>query len=124
VIIFDWTSKGTSQVSLDVLSGILAEYISNVGRTIKFLSDKYAGTMTPEVSSEFQPFWINLGCSVATKELILHTLFESGTSKVQDLERYIRDDVERYSSRLNELERKIVGAYREAVSQRQFRWIP
>jgi len=43
---------------------------------------------------------------------------------VQDLERYIRDDVERYSSRLNELERKIVGAYREAVSQRQFLWIP
>lgn len=43
---------------------------------------------------------------------------------MQDLERYIRDDVERYSSRLNELERKIVGAYREAVSQRQFLWIP
>lgn len=56
MIIFDWTSKGTSQVSLDMLSGILAEYISNVGRTIKFLSDKYAGTMTPEVSCEFQPF--------------------------------------------------------------------
>ena len=49
------TSKGTSQVSLDMLSGILAEYISNVGRTIKFLSDRYAGTMTPEVSCEFQP---------------------------------------------------------------------
>jgi transcriptional activator SPT7 len=50
------------------------------------------------------------------QEIILHTLFESGTSKVQDLEGYIRDDVERYSSRLNELEKKIVGAYRETVS--------
>lgn len=43
-------------MALDVLSGILTEYISNVGRTIKFLSDKYAGTMTPEVSCKFQPF--------------------------------------------------------------------
>ncbi|KAJ3563494.1 hypothetical protein NP233_g8906 [Leucocoprinus birnbaumii] len=89
--------QGTSQVSLDVMSGVMAEYISNVGRTIKFMSDKYAGTMTPE-------------------EIILHTLFESGNSKVQDLERYIRDDVERYSSRLNELEKKIVGAYRETTA--------
>jgi len=40
-------------VSLDVISGILAEYISNVGRTIKFMSDKYGGTMTPEVSWKF-----------------------------------------------------------------------
>lgn len=51
-----------------MLSGILTEYISNVGRTIKFLSDKYAGTMTPEVSCKFQPL-INLGCSVANRKL-------------------------------------------------------
>lgn len=46
----------------------------------------------------------------------MHTLFESGTSKVQDLERYIKDDVIRYGSRLADLEKKLVGAYREAVS--------
>jgi len=40
-------------------------------------------------------------------------LFESGNSKVQDLERYISDDIERYGSRLGELEKKLVGAYRE-----------
>ena len=50
------------------------------------------------------------------QEIVLHTLFESGNSKVQDLEKYIRDDVERYATRLNELEKKIVGAYRETVS--------
>jgi len=42
-------------------------------------------------------------------------LFESGTSKIQDLERYISDDVERYGSRLLELEKKLVNAYRETV---------
>lgn len=46
----------------------------------------------------------------------MHTLFESGSSKIQDLERYIFDDIERYGLRLGELEKKIVGAYRETVS--------
>ena len=53
--------------------------------------------------------------AVIHQEIILHTLFESGTSKVQDLERYISDDVVRYGSRLGDLEKKLVGAYREAV---------
>lgn len=50
------------------------------------------------------------------EEIILHTLFESGVTRIQDLERYVRDDVERYGVRLGELENKIVGAYREAAS--------
>ncbi|KAJ3477377.1 hypothetical protein NLJ89_g12420 [Agrocybe chaxingu] len=50
------------------------------------------------------------------EEIILHTLFESGTSKIQDLERYISDDIERYGTRLGELEKKLVGAYRETTA--------
>ena len=41
---------GTSSVALDVLADVTAEYLLNVGRTIKFLTDKFAGTMTAEVS--------------------------------------------------------------------------
>ncbi|KAF8058681.1 hypothetical protein FPV67DRAFT_1720647 [Lyophyllum atratum] len=89
--------QGTSQVALDVLAGVASEYLLNVGRTIRYLCDKYSTTMTPE-------------------EIILHTLFESGTSKVQDLERYISDDVERYGVRLLDLEKKLVGAYRESTA--------
>jgi transcriptional activator SPT7 len=47
-------------------------------------------------------------------------LFESGTTKIQDLERYIKDDVVRYGSRLGDLEKKLVGAYREAVGSMLF----
>lgn len=54
------------------------------------------------------------------QEIILHTLFESGTTKIQDLERYIKDDVVRYGSRLGDLEKKLVGAYREAVRSSRF----
>ena len=50
------------------------------------------------------------------QEIILHTLFESGVSEVQDLERYIADDVERYGTRLADNETKLVRAYRDRVS--------
>jgi transcriptional activator SPT7 len=43
--------QGTSKVARDVLSGVTAEYLSNVGRTIRFLTDKFGKTMTPEVGS-------------------------------------------------------------------------
>jgi transcriptional activator SPT7 len=45
---------GSSQAALDVLTGVTAEYLLNVGRTIRFLCDKYSATMTPEVI--FSPF--------------------------------------------------------------------
>ncbi|KAJ3923858.1 hypothetical protein F5877DRAFT_30731, partial [Lentinula edodes] len=89
--------QGMSFPALDVLSGVASEYLLNVGRTIKFLCDKFANTMS-------------------TEEIILHTLFESGISEIQDLERYVADDVERYGSRLADLEKKLVGAYREVTS--------
>ncbi|KAF4620397.1 hypothetical protein D9613_001187 [Agrocybe pediades] len=90
--------QGTSSVALDVLSDVAAEYLLNVGKTIRFLTDKFGKTMSPE-------------------EIILHTLFESGNSKIQDLERYISDDIERYGSRLGELEKKLVTAYRETNAE-------
>ncbi|TDL22893.1 hypothetical protein BD410DRAFT_897775 [Rickenella mellea] len=88
-----WTSKA----ALDVFAGVTAEYLLNVGRTIRFMCDKYSRTMTPE-------------------EIILHTLFESGITHIRDLERYIKDDVIRYGGRLSDLEKKLVGAYREVTA--------
>lgn len=58
---------------------------------------------------------LSLHQHLAVQEIILHTLFESGISRVQDVERYISDDVERHGTRLGDLEKKLVGAYREVV---------
>ncbi|KAJ6472676.1 hypothetical protein C8R47DRAFT_1145847 [Mycena vitilis] len=88
--------QGTSSLALDVLASVTSEYILNVGRTMRYMCDKYSLTMTPE-------------------EIILHTLFESGIPRVQDLGRYISDDVERCGAHLGDLEKKLVGAYREVV---------
>ncbi|KAL6305105.1 hypothetical protein BKA93DRAFT_230818 [Sparassis latifolia] len=90
--------QGTSKAALDVLASVTSEYLLNVGRTIHFLCDKYADKMTSE-------------------EIILHTLFESGTTRINELERYINDDIIRYGGRLAELEKKLGNAYREATTE-------
>ncbi|KAI1790367.1 hypothetical protein LXA43DRAFT_511803 [Ganoderma leucocontextum] len=90
--------QGTSKMAMDVLASVTAEYLQNVGRTIRFLCDKYGNQMTPE-------------------EIILHTLFESGITQIGDLERYIKDDVLRYGGRLTDLEKKLGNAYREATTE-------
>ncbi|KAJ2917713.1 hypothetical protein MD484_g2706, partial [Candolleomyces efflorescens] len=89
--------QGATRSSLDVFSGVFMEYLLNVGRSIRYLTDKYSQTMTSE-------------------EIILHTLFESGVSQVSELEKFVSDDIERYGSRLLELEKKLVGAYRESTA--------
>ncbi|KAI0343585.1 hypothetical protein BDW22DRAFT_1356046 [Trametopsis cervina] len=89
--------QGTSKVALDVMVGIAADYLNSLGRTIKFLVDKYANKMSAE-------------------EIILHALFGSGTARVNELERYITDDILRSGTRLAEMEKKLHHAYEEATS--------
>ena len=107
--------QGSSKAALDVLAGVTSDFLFNVGRTIQFLSEKYANKMTPEVRiSPLTP--TNLGLrDLKSQEIILHTLFESGTTRIGELERYIRDDVVRYGTRLTDLEKKLATAYGEAV---------
>ncbi|OJT07920.1 Transcriptional activator spt7 [Trametes pubescens] len=90
--------QGASKQALDVLASVTSEYLFNVGRTIRFLCDRYGNKMTAE-------------------EIILHTLFESGITRVGDLERYIKDDVVRYGGRLADIEKKLASVYQEATTE-------
>ncbi|KAI0026324.1 hypothetical protein K488DRAFT_92843, partial [Vararia minispora EC-137] len=89
--------QGASRMALDVLAGIMGEYLSNVGRTMRFYLDKYSGAMTAE-------------------EIILHTLLEGGIASPADLERHIHDDVLRHGTRLAELEKKVLNAFADLAS--------
>lgn len=62
---------GTSKIALDVLTGVASEYLLNVGRTIQFLSDKYANKMSPEVGLENTP----LGSTIVTLIVSLRKSF-------------------------------------------------
>lgn len=41
---------GTAKSALDVLAGVTSEYLFNVGKTIKLVSEKFSNKMTAEVS--------------------------------------------------------------------------
>ncbi|KAJ1306021.1 hypothetical protein OPQ81_010735 [Rhizoctonia solani] len=86
--------EGSSQAALGVLQHVVADYLENVGRTFRFMVDTFGKNMNNE-------------------QIILHALAEHGISEVQELERYIKDDVERYGTRLQDLERKLTNAYDE-----------
>ncbi|KAG8996893.1 Transcriptional activator spt7 [Tulasnella sp. 427] len=86
--------EGASKAAVDVLTAAAADYMMNLGKTLRFYMDKHGQQMTPE-------------------EILLHTLFENGTMEVQELERYIKEDVERYGNKITELEKKLSQAYRE-----------
>ncbi|CUA66995.1 Transcriptional activator spt7 [Schizosaccharomyces pombe 972h-] [Rhizoctonia solani] len=86
--------EGSSQAALGVLQHVVADYLENVGRSFRFMVDTFGKTMSNE-------------------QIVLHALAEHGISEVQELERYIKDDVERYGTRLQDLERKLTHAYDE-----------
>jgi transcriptional activator SPT7 len=48
--------------------------------------------------------------------MILHTLFESGITKVQDLENYVQEDIVHFGSRMGEIEKKLTTAYSDAAA--------
>ena len=108
-------SEGTSRSALDVLTGVATEYLFNVGRTLRYLCDKYPKQMSAEVNWFVSTIGTALLMFVVWQEIILHTLFESGITHIRDLERYITDDVMRYGNRLIELEKKLANAYNEVV---------
>ncbi len=86
--------EGGHRVAVDVLTDALGEFLSNLGRMLRLYSDRYASSMSAE-------------------EIILHTLHESGTPDVHSLENYIKNDVERYGTKMTDLLRKLRSSYRE-----------
>ncbi|PWN41705.1 hypothetical protein IE81DRAFT_324336 [Ceraceosorus guamensis] len=83
--------------ALDLISDLMEEYLSNIGRTLRLYADGYANEMS-------------------TEELVLHALHENGGADVRSLESYIADDVERYGVRLKELLRRNRAAYKDSLN--------
>jgi hypothetical protein len=51
----------------------------------------------------------------AFQDILAHTLEANGVSGVSDLEDYIKDDIDRYGSRLRDLLRKLESARRDQL---------
>ncbi|KAI8364636.1 uncharacterized protein BYT42DRAFT_589889 [Radiomyces spectabilis] len=89
--------EGAQTTSLNVLTDLAVDYLSNIGRTLRWYWDNYGQTMQPE-------------------ELMAHTLYENGVMSLKDLESYIVDDIERYGGRLDDIYRRLQQSYNDLVS--------
>lgn len=86
--------EGGHRSAVDTLTDALGEFLGNMGRMLRIYSDRYASSMSSE-------------------EMILHTLQETSGADVLTLENYIRNDVERYGSKMSDLLRKLRSSYKE-----------
>ena len=91
---------------------------------MRFYLDNEAQTLTPEVCRFLSLFLsyslrtnadLHFRLSRSLQEIILHTLFENGTTEIKQLDRYIKDDVEQYGSKLSDLSKKMQQAYLESA---------
>ncbi|GAA5908039.1 SAGA histone acetyltransferase complex subunit SPT7 [Sporobolomyces salmoneus] len=80
--------EGSSGMALDVLTHAAAEYISNLGKTLRFYSDRYGSEMSKE-------------------QMLLNTLSESGVPSPSTLHDYVSDDIDQYGTRLSDLLNKL-----------------
>ncbi|KAK3843798.1 MAG: hypothetical protein J3R72DRAFT_366499, partial [Linnemannia gamsii] len=89
--------QGAQASALAVMTDITVEFFLNLGRTLRGYTDLYNKGMTAE-------------------EILLHTLHENGVNGVGDLEGYIREDVERYGNKLQDIHRKLETSYTDVVN--------
>ncbi|GAN00791.1 transcriptional activator spt7 [Mucor ambiguus] len=82
---------------LNVMTDLMAEYFTNIGKTVRAYCDTHNKDMTGE-------------------EILLHSLHENGVSQLEDLETYAMDDVEKYGHRLKDVSRRLEGTYQELVA--------
>ncbi|GAA5949495.1 hypothetical protein JCM3765_002680 [Sporobolomyces pararoseus] len=89
--------EGSSGMALDVLTHAAAEYISNLGRTLRFYSDRFGSEMSKE-------------------QMLLNTLSESGIPSPSTLHDYVSDDINQYGARLSDLLGKLERSRQERLN--------
>ncbi|KND01485.1 uncharacterized protein SPPG_03286 [Spizellomyces punctatus DAOM BR117] len=87
-----------SESALCTLTDTFLDYFHNIGKTLRLYMDKFSKTMSPE-------------------DLLLHALQENGVENVNQLDTYIRHDIERYGDKLYDLRRKMSYAYKDMVKR-------
>ncbi|CAG8582063.1 11589_t:CDS:10 [Ambispora leptoticha] len=87
--------------ALQVLTDVAEDYFLNLGKSIRTYLDDYTRSMTPE-------------------EIIQHSLFENGVPGVNILESYVKDEVERYGSKLADIHRRLETTYQESLMKSIF----
>ncbi|KAI8461395.1 hypothetical protein BY996DRAFT_6667406 [Phakopsora pachyrhizi] len=78
--------------ALNCLTEVVVQYLSNIGRTLHYFADRFSS-------------------SLSASEMIYQTLRANGIGGLDELEGYVRDTTDRYSTKLNEILRKLQIGY-------------
>ncbi|KAJ2700917.1 Transcriptional activator spt7 [Coemansia spiralis] len=79
------------------LTDFLADFMANLGRTLRSYRDRHSRTMS-------------------TEAIVAHSLYANGTEDLADLEYYMQGEIPRYGAKLGELHRKLQRSLQEAAS--------
>ncbi|KAJ3098630.1 Transcriptional activator spt7 [Phlyctochytrium planicorne] len=85
-----------SQSALGIITGIGAQYLHNLGKTLRLYIDKYKATVPPE-------------------KILDLSLKSNGVDIPDKLNVYLRFDVERYGAKLYDLRRRLEAAYKQLL---------
>ncbi|CAG8440791.1 7097_t:CDS:10 [Funneliformis mosseae] len=89
---------GGSSMAVNILTEVAQDYLLSLGKTMRAYRDDVFNKKSPE-------------------EIIKKTLYENGATSFKDLESYVRDDIERYGSKLKDIQRRLEIAYKDSLSQ-------
>ncbi|KAA1083756.1 Transcriptional activator spt7 [Puccinia graminis f. sp. tritici] len=78
--------------ALHCLTEIAIQYLCNIGRTLHFFADRFSPVLS-------------------ASEMIYQTLRANGVGGLDELESYVKDDVDKYGNKLNDLLRKLQAGY-------------
>ncbi|KAJ2501883.1 Transcriptional activator spt7 [Coemansia sp. RSA 1972] len=84
--------------AMSCLGEFVADFMRNLGRTLRTYSDQHGRTMSAE-------------------SIVAHTLHANGTEELADLEYYARGEIARYGNKLGDLHKKLTRAYQEVMSE-------
>ncbi|KAI9478715.1 MAG: hypothetical protein EXX96DRAFT_505382 [Benjaminiella poitrasii] len=83
--------------ALNVLTDIMINYLTNIGKTMRSYWDRYSHKMEGD-------------------EMLIHSLYENGILDISEIESYVHDNVERNVHRLDDLHRKLQTSYQDLLS--------
>jgi len=87
--------------AFDIITGVAIEYLQELGRTLRLYMNSNDGRKkySEEVGSSSRRY--------SFQELIMHALDLNGVQDLERLDVYIKDDIERYGTKLEDCHRRL-----------------
>ncbi|GAN05795.1 SAGA transcriptional complex subunit [Mucor ambiguus] len=89
--------EGAKIGALNVLTDVMTDYLTNIGKTLR-------------------SYWDDYGHDMDGDEMLCHTLYENGILDISDLENYVHDDVEKNINRLDDVKRRLQASYQDMIA--------